>query len=359
MVNDTRLLDTFLKLVRIPSLSGHETALAEEIAAHLQHLGITSRTDAVGNLLAIVSGEGEPLLLTAHMDTVTPGDNINPVVRDGVIYSDGTSILGADDKSGIAAILELLEVLAEAQLVHRSLELAFTVQEEVGLCGAKALDMTGLQARMAIGLDAGGTIGTIVCSAPSQDSLVAQVHGRAAHAGVSPEKGINAIRVAAEAIVSMPLGRIDAETTANIGVIHGGAATNIVPDLVTLKGEARSRDNGKLEQQTARMVNALQEAADKGGATVDIKVQREYTAYTFSEHSPIIELVSRGMRTLGIEPLLMPTGGGSDANILNAAGIATVEISTGMTNVHTVNEQIALANIIAATRVLVACVTLI
>lgn len=358
MINDARLLETFLELVRISSPSGQEAAVAKSITAHLQRLGITSSTDAAGNLLATLAGQGEPLLLTAHMDTVTPCESVHPVIRDGIIYSDGTSILGADDKSGIAAILELLEVLVEHRLAHRPLELVFTVQEEVGLCGAKSLDITRLCAKMAIGLDAGGTSGTIVCSAPSQDSLEAQMHGRAAHAGVSPEKGINAIRVAAEAIVAMPLGRIDAETTANIGIIQGGVATNIVPDLVTLKGEARSRVNCKLEQQTARMVDALKHAAEAGGATVEINVQRTYSAYSFDEHSPIIELVSQRMRSLGIEPLLVPTGGGSDANILNAAGIATVEISTGMSNVHTEHEQIALVDISAAARVLVACVTL-
>lgn len=358
MINDARLLDTFLELVRISSPSGQETPVANAIAVRLQRLGIASSTDAAGNLFATVAGQGEPLLLTAHMDTVTPCESVRPVISEGIIYSDGTSILGADDKSGIAAILELLEVLVERRLAHRSLELAFTVQEEVGLCGAKALDISRLRAKMAIGLDAGGTSGTIVCSAPSQDSLGARIHGLAAHAGVSPEKGINAIRVAAEAIVAMPLGRIDAETTANIGIIQGGAATNIVPDLVTLKGEARSRANDKLEQQTARMVAALQHAAETSGATVEINVQREYSAYTFSDDSPIIKLVSQGMRSLGIEPLLMPTGGGSDANILNASGIATVEITTGMSNVHTVHEQVALADINAATRVLVACVTL-
>ncbi|MHB1354937.1 MAG: M20/M25/M40 family metallo-hydrolase [Anaerolineae bacterium] len=358
MINDTRLLETFLELVRISSPSGQETPVARVIAAHLQRLGIASSTDAAGNLLAAVTGQGDPLLLTAHMDTVTPCASVHPVVREGIIYSDGTTILGADDKSGVAAILELLEALAERHLPHRPLELAFTVREEVGLCGAKALDVSRLDSKMAIGLDAGGTIGTIVCSAPSQDSLSVMVHGRAAHAGVSPEKGINAIRIAAEAIVAMPLGRIDAETTANIGIIQGGAATNIIPDLVTLKGEARSRVSEKLDQQTARMVDALQRAAQAGGATVEITVQREYSAYTYNENSPIVELVSRGMRSLDIEPLLMPTGGGSDANILNAAGIATVEISTGMSNVHTVHEQIALADISAAARVLVACVTL-
>jgi len=353
-MNETRLLQTFLELVHIPSPSGREAPVAAYIRERLARLGIASELDAAGNVLAFIEGNGEPLLLTAHMDTVVPCEQINPVLHDGVITSDGTSILGGDDKSGIAVILEAVEALREANAPHRPLELVFTVKEEVGLVGAKALDTTKLRSRVAVGLDAGGEQGTVVVQAPSQDSLSALVHGKAAHAGASPEKGINAIRVAAEAITAMPLGRIDEETTANIGIIQGGSATNIVPDKVTIRGEARSLSNLKLESQSARMRTAFEQAAAANGAGVDLEIRREYSTYHLSEDNPVVEQTSRAMRSLGVEPKLMPTGGGSDANILNAAGIATVQVSTGMQNVHTLQEQIALTDIAFAARVLVA-----
>ncbi|MCE5259008.1 MAG: M20/M25/M40 family metallo-hydrolase [Chloroflexi bacterium] len=357
-MNEQRLLQTFLELVRISSPSGQEAPVAAYIGARLAKLGIASELDPAGNVIARIDGSGQALIFTAHMDTVVPCDAVNPVVVEDIIASDGTSILGGDDKSGVAAILEAVECLVEDKLSHRPLELVFTVKEEVGLLGAKALDTSRLRARMAVGLDAGGEQGTVVVQAPSQDSLQAVVHGKAAHAGASPEKGINAIRVAAEAIAAMPLGRIDQETTANIGIIHGGSATNIVPDTVAIRGEARSRDNGKLEAQSARMRAAFEQAAAASGASVDLNIQREYSAYCLDESAPIVQLVSRAMRSLGIEPKLMPTGGGSDANILNAEGIAAVQVSTGMQNVHTVQEKIALADIAAAARVLLACATL-
>jgi tripeptide aminopeptidase len=324
----------------------------------LAELGICSELDGAGNIIARMDGQGEALILTAHMDTVVPCDEVNPVVRDGIIASDGSSILGGDDKSGVAAILEAAAVLVEEKRTHRPLELVFTVQEEVGLLGAKALDTSRLQARMAVGLDAGGEQGTIVCHAPSQDSLKAVVRGLAAHAGASPEKGINAIRVAAEAVAAMPLGRIDYETTANIGIIQGGSATNIVPDTVTIRGEARSRDNAKLEAQTAAMRAAFENAASAAGASVELDIRREYNTYSLGEDNPVVRLVSGALHSLGITPLLVPTGGGSDANVLNQAGIDMVQISTGMQNVHTLREEIALADIASAAAVLLACVSL-
>lgn len=357
MINTDRLLDTFLGLARIPSPSGQEQAVAALVSQRLAALGFPAANDQAGNVIAQTPGEGEPLLLTAHMDTVGPCDRIHPVVRDGSVYSDGSSILGADDKSGIAAILEVLAVLVETGLAHRPLDLAFTVREEVGLAGAKALDRGMLRARLGVGLDAGGPPGTLVASAPSQNSLWAAIHGRAAHAGVNPEEGVNAIRVAAEAIVGMPLGRIDEQTTANIGVISGGSATNIVPDYVTLKGEARSRSECRLEQQTRLMVRSLERSASAGGATVEVEVTRMYDGYELSEEDAIIRLVGGAMRTLGIEPQMVPTGGGSDANVFNAAGIETVQISTGMSAVHTINEHVAVDDMLMAARILLACAT--
>jgi tripeptide aminopeptidase len=355
MINAERLLESFLEMVRISSPAGAEAQVASIIEARLRGLGLEVERDAAGNLLAKTDGHGTPVLLTAHMDTVVPCDKVIPIVREGVVYSDGSTILGADDKAGVAIILEVLQVLAEDHVAHRPLDVLFTVREEVGLEGAKAFDVRRLRAKIGVGLDMEGEQGTIVVRGPSQNALWAQVHGRAAHAGSNPEDGINAIRVAAEAIVAMPLGRIDAETTANIGVISGGLATNIIPDLVTLRGEARSRDEAKLEAQTRAMTEALEHSAQAAGATADIKVTRTYSAYHFDEHTSVVRWVSAAMRAIGIEPLLVPTGGGSDANVLNAAGMETVQISAGMEEVHTLKEHVAVAEMVTAAHIVLAC----
>jgi len=355
LIDQDRLLKTLLELLRVPSPSGHEEEVARLVAARLARLGLDVAEDQAGNLLAILEGEGEPLLLTAHLDTVTPADGVSPLLRDGVIRSDGSTVLGADDKSGVAIILEVLEALKEVEEKHRPIEALFTVREEVGLEGAKAFDMDRLRARMGIGLDAGGDQGTIIVRAPAQNSLEVTVHGRMAHAGVNPEQGINAIRVAAEAIADMPLGRIDEETTANIGVISGGRATNIIPDLVTVRGEARSHDETTLESQTHAMVAAFERAARRHEARVDVGVHRKYAAFALSEDSDIVRLVSGRMRALGVEPLLMATGGGSDANVLNAGGVQTVQMSTGMADVHTCDEHIAVADVVRAAQIVLAC----
>ncbi len=356
MIDPNRLLATFLELVRVSSPTGHEAAIAEALAAKMRDLGLSPETDEVGNLFGALAGQGQPLLLTAHMDTVTPGENVQPVVRDGVVFSDGTTVLGADDKSGIAIILGVLAALHEEGLAHRPIEVLFTVREESGLEGAKGFDLGRLRARLAVGLDAHGEQGTVIVRAPAQDGLRATIHGRMAHAGVNPEDGINAIRVAAEAIAAMPLGRIDAETTANIGIIEGGKATNIVPDLVSLQGEARSREGAKLDDQTRKMVAALEERAAAHGATAEITVRRSYEAYALTECDEVVQLVTGAMRRLGITPLLVPTGGGSDANVFNAGGVQTVQISTGMEAVHTCAEHIALADMIQAAKIVQACV---
>ncbi len=356
MIDGERLLRTFLALARISSPSGHEEAVAGAVAARLAALGIPCEGDAHGNLLARVPGEGQPLLVTAHMDTVVPCENVQPVVRDGVVYSDGSTILGADDKAGVAMMLEVVEVLQQGGLAHRPLELLFTVREEIGLEGARLFDKSRLRARQGIGLDAGGDAGVIVVSAPSQDSLFVTVRGRTAHAGSEPENGVNAIVAAARGIARMPLGRIDFETTANIGVIAGGAATNIVPDCVTLRGEARSRDAAKLAAQTQAMVTALHEAAAEMGATAEVEVQRRYDAYRLDESAATVQLVMTAMRRLGIAPRLVPSGGGTDGNILNHAGIETVQISVGMEDVHTTGEYVAVEAMVRGAELLLACV---
>ncbi len=354
-MNSSRLLDSFLDLVRIDSPSGEEAAIARYLATRLKDLGLTVELDPIHNLVARLPGQGQSVMLAAHMDTVMPGRGIKPVVKDGVVRSDGTTILGADDKAGIAVILETLTELAESGQPHPPLEVVITVQEETGLNGAKGLDRSGLQSRLGISLDAGGPPGAIVVSAPTHDLVTAVVHGQAAHAGANPEAGINAIKVAAEAIHNMPLGRIDAETTANIGIIQGGRARNIVPDRVELTGEARSRNVARLEAQTAVMRRVLEEAAKAFDTTVEVNVTRSYLGYELGPDAPMVYALSEACRSEGIEPELVPTGGGSDANIFNGDGRQVVNLSMGASGEHTTHEQVAVDDMVTCARIVLRC----
>lgn len=358
-VHEERLLDTFLELVQIDSPSGHEEAVAQHLISLFRQLGCTVEQDTPGNIIARLPGNGdETVLLSSHMDTVGSDTGIKPVVRDGVVYSEGDTILGSDDKSGIAVILETLRLLQEyPDWQHPPLEIVISVGEEKGLLGAKQLDVSRLQADWGIILDAGGPIGTIIYSAPSQTYVDATVHGKKAHAGSNPEKGINAIRVAAEAIATMPLGRIDEETTANIGIIQGGEATNIVPDLVTIRGEARSRNETKLEAQLRAMVTALENAAAEHGTTVDIELRPAYHTYLITPDQRPYAAAAKAIQSLGLEFCPQAGGGGTDGNIYTAAGIPCVPLSTGMADVHTKDEHIAVQDLVDCARVVVTLLT--
>jgi len=358
MINRDKLVSTFLELVQIDSPSGQEEEIARHLTAELKSLGLTVERDSTGNVIGRLAGEGPPILLSAHVDTVGPGRGVKPVITNGIITSDGATILGSDDKSGVAVILEVLRALVEQGLpptqLAPPLEVALTVSEEIGLIGAKGLDLTSLRSKEGIVLDSGGDIGSIVVSAPSQYKIRAVVHGKAAHAGAEPEKGINAIVVAAEAIAAMPLGRIDEETTANVGRIQGGTATNIVPDRVEMEGEARSHDESKLETQVQAMTEALKQATAQHGATVELDVERSYSTFKLSEKDDIVRRAMAAAKTLGLTPVPVPSGGGSDANIFNAGGITTINISTGMEKVHTTKERITVDDLVKSAEFLLA-----
>ena len=355
MIQSDRLLNTFLALVGIDSPSGEEGRIAEYLVRQFKQMGLDAEVDCIGNVIARMDGLGEPLLLNAHMDNVTPCKGVKPVVAEGVVRSDGTTVLGGDDKAGVAVILETLRVVIEQGLPHPPLEVVITVQEEVGLRGAKALDMGKLRAKLGIGLDGGNERGAIIIAAPSQNYLSAVIHGRASHAGACPEDGISAIVTASEAITQMQLGRIDSETTANIGTIHGGRATNIIPDRVELRGEARSRNEDKLSSQTNAMADALRSAASKYGGSVDVEVERAYTGYALTESDRIVRLVSLAMRSLGLEPKLVTAGAGFDANVFNAGGIQVVNVSVGEDRVHTAEERVALSDMVCGAELVLAC----
>lgn len=351
MINEHRLVQTFLELVAIDSPSGHEEAISEHLAGRLSALGAETYRDAHHNLIARwPQGRGDWVMLSAHLDTVGQDVGVKPLVHEGVIYSDGTTILGADDKSGIAVAIETALSMREDGLPHPPIEMVFTVGEETTMRGAKLLDKSVLLSRRGYILDSPGPIGTIVVSAPGQDSFEMIFRGKKAHAGEDPEKGINAIRVASEAIAGMALGRIDWETTSNIGVIHGGLATNIVPDEVRVLGEARSRDSTKLAAQRAAMVAVAQEAAGRHGVGVDVTVTHSHDPYRWDERTPPVAAAISAARRLGIEPILHDAGGGTDGNVFRENGIVCVPLSTGMADVHTSGEHIAVSDMVRATQ---------
>lgn len=340
--------------------------MADALLGKLQSLGLGAYEDDTGSKINGNAGnvyaflEGDPnlpaLLFSAHMDRVAPGCGITPIVENGIIRSDGTTILAADDVAGICAILEGIRTIKEQNIPHGRIEVLFTVAEEGGLFGSKNLDTTPFQAKAGFFLDSTGPVGTIIVQAPAQKSIKVKIHGRSAHAGVAPEEGINAIVVAAKALSSMRLGRIDPETTANIGVIRGGTATNIVPDLVELEGEARSRNEKSLEAQTAHMVDAFQTAAAQYGAQADIEVTHSYSAYHMTPEDYVVQLAVKAVHDMGLKPIQQGTGGGSDANIINSRGIPSVVLGLGYENIHSTAESIAIEQLVQAAQLVVSIV---
>lgn len=365
VVNRDRLVSEFLELVRISSLSKKEGAIARRLCRTLEAMGAKVEVDdagekvggETGNVIARFTGtvsEAPPLLLSAHMDTVVPGENVNPIVEGDRVRTDGTTVLGGDDKAGIVAILEAVRVLRERGIPYGDLELVFTISEELGLVGAKQLDVSRLRARTGLVLDSDG-VDELITRAPAANRMIFTVHGLEAHAGVCPENGISAIKVAAEAIAAMTLGRVDEETTANIGIIQGGTANNIVPKQVVVRGEARSRSIEKLRAQTEHMRHCFGEAARRHRVTlngkeiqawVDERIERDYDLMDLPEDSRIVRLVTEAANSLGRPLTTRPTGGGCDANVLNGKGLQVANLGCGMREIHTVNEWLDLRDLI-------------
>ena len=356
-INQDRLVQHFIDLIKINSESRNEKAISEALAEQLTDMGFRVEKLPVPvdisngfNIYANLPGDLEgSILLSCHMDTVTPGNDIEPVIENGIIRSAGNTILGGDDKSGIAAIMEAVRSIKEQGLKHKTIELAFTVHEEGGLHGSKHFDMSHVESRNGIVLDSGGPIGTIITVAPGQQNIKVNITGRPAHAGLAPEEGINALTVAADAITNMKLSRIDEETTANIGVVKGGLATNIVMPELFIEAEARSTNDDKLSAQVEHMVKTFEAAAEKHGADIDIVSTRAYNAFQLEDNDPLVEEVKAAFTEAGFEAQAKPTGGGSDANIFSEKGIKTVNLSTGMAKVHTTEEYIAITDMVGIT----------
>jgi len=357
MINEQRLVELFLEMCRVNTPPRHEKALIDVIQPRLEALGLECVRDEAhlqtggnsGNLIATLRGnvEGvEPIFFSSHFDTVEPNPNVRILIEESVIRSDGTSILGADDKGGLAPIIEAVRVIQERNLPHGDVQLLLTVSEEIGLLGAHYIDRSLVHATMGFVLDTGPPVGTVVYTAPTQDSFDVIITGKPAHAGFEPEKGISAIQVASRAVDRMKLGRIDPETTANVGIIHGGMATNIVCPEVRIRAEARSRNAEKLAAQVAHMKAAFHQAAADFGAEVEVNVRRMYETYRIDEDHPVITTALAAAANLGLESGLRQAGGGSDANVFNAMGLPSCVLATGMRQIHTHHECIAIADLV-------------
>jgi len=346
-MNKERLLKTFLQLVQIDSESGHEKAVAGYIVTRLDSLGISYEIDDVGGEIGSDTGnivsrmEGTmpgSIALSAHMDTVIPGNGVNPIIEDGIIRSDGTTILGADDKSGIAAILETLEYYKDKP--HPTIEAVFDVQEELGLRGASHMQMDRVKSDFTVVLDTNGKPGIIIIAAPHMKVQRVNISGKASHAGIAPEKGISAIRSASIAISRMNLGRIDKDTTSNVGTIEGGKSFNIIPDSCSFQFEVRSVNEDSYNKHIKHIISEVERACRETGTTYTLETVNYLKGFIFSPEDELPSLLAQSAKEAGINPSFEASGGGSVGNVFNAGGKTAVVISTGMTNPHGLDEYI-------------------
>ena len=362
MIDKDRLGSVFTRLAQIDSESWDEARISKVLEKELTRLGADVVFDNAGdklggncgNLVASFKGTVDvaPVMLSGHMDTVVPGNGVKVQFEDGIFRSDGTTVLGSDDKSALAIILEVMQVIKDNNLPCPPVEVVFTVCEEQGLLGAKNFDFSLVKSTFGYILDSVDTEG-IVNQAPTANKITAKIYGKAAHAGGSPENGISAIHAAACAISKMNLGRIDEETTCNLGLISGGAATNIVPEYVEVNGEARSHDPEKLEQVTQTIVAGFEETMaqlrepGQDLPKVEMVVELDFPNTNIPEDHEVIKLARKAAANLGRPMKCKTSGGAADANIFFGKGIAAGVIGTGMTDVHTVNESIALKDMVA------------
>jgi tripeptide aminopeptidase len=361
VIQEERLVNLFRRLCMINAPALQEKECVAFVREHLEEMGLEVWEDEAGskiggnanNLIARLPGTkpGSPkIFLSAHFDTVEPTQGLEIVERDGVLYSNGTTILGADDKAGMAPAIEAVQALLEEQPPHGDVYLLFSCAEEIGLKGAAALEIGELDLDFGYVLDTGPPVGSFVTKTAFHDRLDVTILGKPAHAGKDPEKGINAIQVAADAIAGMRLGRIGPETTANFGLISGGTAVNVVCPSVRLRGEARSTSQEELEAQVDHMMSRFNEAAEKWGAEARIEHERHYSAYSIPEDAPVVEVARRAAVKLGFDGALRTTLGGSDANVFNQNGVPCIVLGTGMEKIHTHEEFVSRKDLVDTAR---------
>lgn len=348
-INKERVVQRFLEYVKISSETKSEKDFALYLKAELDAIGFSTEIDNAGeafggncgNLIAKLKGniEGMPVLFSGHMDTVTPGIDIKPIIKDEIIYSDGTTILGGDDKAGIAAIVEGIVTVIENKIPHNDIELLFTVAEEGGLKGSGNLDLNKISAKTGYILDSSKLPGEIITNSPAQAKITVAINGKAAHAGVCPENGISAIQVLSSAINDMKLLRIDDETTANIGIVNGGTATNIVMPKIDVVAEVRSLSIDKLNAQINHMKDCFEKASESHGAKLEFESVIMYDAFKVADTEEIVLNATDAFKALGMKATTTFTGGGSDANVLNGRGLTMINLGIGEKQAHTLNEH--------------------
>jgi tripeptide aminopeptidase len=364
MIKPERIKDEFLELASISSMSRREGAIARRLESILKSMGASVEVDdagekvggETGNILARFAGtrpNAPPFLLSAHMDTVGPAEKIHLEVEGDIVHTDRTTVLGGDDKAGIVSIFEAIRVLREEKIPHGDIEVILSICEETGLLGAKHFDTGRLRAKRGLVLDVDGVC-ELITRAPVANRLSFTLTGLEAHAGICPERGLSAIQIASEAIAGMKLGRVDAETTANLGRIQGGLATNIVPTRVVVDGETRSLSVAKLEAQTEHMRQRFEDAAARHAvrledgehrARVEVKVDRQYERLDVADTAKVVTLVAGAAKGLGKSFRTRATGGGSDANVYTTRGIEIANLACGMRDIHTVHEWVDLKDL--------------
>ncbi|WP_348619973.1 tripeptidase T [Paenibacillus polymyxa] len=364
-----RIVQEFMELVQVDSETKNEQEISRVLKEKFNALGLEVMEDdsrertghGSGNLIVTWKAEGvekaPKLFFTCHMDTVTPGKGIKPQLgEDGWIRSDGSTILGSDDKAGIAALFEAIRVVREQNIPHGQIQFVITAGEESGLMGARAMKPEVLDSDFGYALDSNGEVGSICIAAPTQARIEMKITGKSAHAGVNPEDGISAIQVASKAISKMKLGRIDKETTANIGSFEGGGATNVVCDFVLIRAEARSIVQEKVNHQIQHMREALETTTREFGAQGEFRSEVIYPAFSFTEHDEVVQVAQRAIQRLGLATPTFHSGGGSDANVFNGLGIPTVNLAVGYQNIHTTEEKIKADDLVKVAEVVVALI---
>jgi tripeptide aminopeptidase len=353
---DPEVLDLFVELAALPSPPGEERAVADIVIQYLRDLGLTVDEDdagarvgsTMGNVYARVEATadgGTPLFFCAHLDTVPPEGPIDPVVGDGVVRNAADTILGADNKSAVAVMLDATRRVVAENRPHAGIELLFTPKEEVGLLGAAAFDHARLQARIGYVYDQAAPIGDVILGAPHSRSMEVRFHGRAAHSGMYPEEGRSAIAAAARAIADLRLGRIDDETTANVGIIHGGTAGNIIPEWCTFLAEARAHDERKLQDVVQEMLDAISFAAGLADCEVETEVHKSYRGYRFKRDDDVVRIAHAALEGAGFTPSYGLSGGAADANVFNERGLRCLNLANGMQDIHTPDEHIAVQDL--------------
>ncbi|WP_031461685.1 tripeptidase T [Paenibacillus polymyxa] len=364
-----RIVQEFMELVQVDSETKHEQEISRVLKEKFNALGLEVVEDdsrertghGSGNLIVTWKAEGveqaPKIFFTCHMDTVTPGKGIKPQLgEDGWIRSDGSTILGSDDKAGIAALFEAIRIVREQNIPHGQIQFVITAGEESGLMGARAMKPEVLDSDFGYALDSNGEVGSICIAAPTQARIEMRITGKSAHAGVNPEDGISAIQVASKAISKMKLGRIDKETTANIGSFEGGGATNVVCDFVLIRAEARSIVQEKVNHQIQHMREALETTTREFGAQGEFRSEVIYPAFSFTEHDEVVQVAQRAIQGLGLATSTFHSGGGSDANVFNGLGIPTVNLAVGYQNIHTTEEKIKADDLVKVAEVVVALI---